>query len=190
MRGTAWCVWVGQYAAAAFVRRLLRHRQFDTEAKRLATVIRLSQRGLAVLIYVLFNTFFALLTQDEQIRCCENVARHLAPSSVFLIEAFVPDVARCSGKQAVRAVQVTSDEVRLDVTHWDPVTQHLMSQHVVLTEQGVRLFPVQLRYVWPAELDLMARLAGLHLRERWESWDRSGFTADSTKHISVYERSP
>lgn len=146
--------------------------------------------GQFSLIYVLFNTFFALRTQDEQIRCCEHVARHLAPSGVFLIEAFVPDVARFSGKQAVRAVQVNSDEVRLNVTQWDPVTQHLTSQHVVLTEQGVRLFPVKLRYVWPAELDLMARLAGLRLRERWEGWDRSGFTADSTKHISVYERSP
>jgi len=145
--------------------------------------------GQFSLIYVLFNTFFALVTQDEQIECFENVARHLTPKGVFLIEAFVPDVSRFSGRQTVRAAKVGNDEVRLDVTHWDPVKQQLISQHVVFTERGLRLFPVKLRYVWPTELDLMARLVGLRLRDRWMSWERSSFTADSTKHISVYERS-
>ena len=142
--------------------------------------------GQFSLIYVLFNTFFALLTQVEQLRCLENVARHLTPKGVFVIEAFVPDVARFSGKQTVRVVKIGNDEVRLDVTQWDPVNQHLTSQHMVLTEQGVRLYPVKLRYVWPSELDLMARLAGLRLQERWGSWERTGFTADSARHISQY----
>lgn len=146
--------------------------------------------GQFSLIYVLFNTFFALLTQDEQVRCFENVARRLAPGAVFLVEAFVPDVARFSGRQAVRASKVESDEVRLDVSQWDPVNQSLAVQHVVLTRRGVRLFPVKMRYAWPSELDLMARLAGLRLRERWASWERASFTAGSTRHISVYERSP
>ena len=144
--------------------------------------------GAFSLIYVLFNTFFGLLSQEEQLRCFENVARRLTPDGVFLIEAFVPDLARFSGRQTVRAIKVGNDEVRLDVTQWDPVEQHLTSQHVVLTEQGIRLYPVKLRYVWPSELELMARLAGLRLRQRWANWDRAGFTADSTKHISVYER--
>jgi SAM-dependent methyltransferase len=146
--------------------------------------------GRFSLIYVLFNTFYALLTQDEQIRCFENVAQHLAPEGVFLIEAFVPDVARFKNQQAVHAVKVEIDKVQLDTTQWDPIKQHLMSQHVVLTEQGIRLFPAKLRYVWPSEFDLMARLAGLRLRERWEDWERADFSADSTKHISVYVRLP
>ncbi|MEK9164696.1 MAG: class I SAM-dependent methyltransferase [Chloroflexota bacterium] len=144
--------------------------------------------GQFALIYVLFNTFFALLTQDEQIGCFENVARRLDPEGVFVIEAFVPDPARFSGRQAVSAIKVDDGEVRLDVTQWDPVNQHLTSQHVVLTEQGIKLFPVKLRYAWPSELDLMARLAGLRLRERWSNWARAAFTADSGKHISVYAR--
>lgn len=145
--------------------------------------------GSFPLIYVLFNTFFALLTQAEQVRCFKNVAQHLTAAGVFVIEAFVPDVARFTGGQAVRAVYVGTEEVRLDVTRWDPLNQHLTSQHIHLTEQGLRLFPVKIRYVWPAEFDLMAQLAGLRLRQRWAGWDRSPFDEDSAKHISVYERS-
>ncbi len=145
--------------------------------------------GSFPLIYVLFNTFFALLTQAEQVRCFKNVAQHLTAAGVFVIEAFVPDVARFTGGQAVRAVHVGTEEVRLDVTRWDPLNQHLTSQHIHLTEQGLRLFPVKIRYVWPAEFDLMAQLAGLRLRQRWAGWDRSPFDEDSTKHISIYERS-
>jgi len=144
--------------------------------------------GQFSLIYVLFNTFFALLTQEAQLRCFENVARHLDPQGVFVIEAFVPDVARFSGGQTTRTVSLTEAEVRLDASLHDPLTQQITSQHVVLSERGVRLYPVKLRYVWPSELDLMARLAGLSLRERWGSWTRDSFTADSGKHISVYGR--
>jgi SAM-dependent methyltransferase len=144
--------------------------------------------GQFSLIYVLFNTFFALLTQEAQLRCFENVARHLGPEGVFVMEAFVPDVARFSGGQTTRTIGLTEAEVRLDATLHDPLTQQITIQHVVLSEQGVRLYPVKLRYVWPSELDLMARLAGLSLRERWGSWTRDSFTADSGQHISVYGR--
>ncbi len=142
--------------------------------------------GQFTLIYVLFNTFYALLTQEEQIRCFENVAGHLSPDGVFVIEAFVPDLTRFSGRQATRTVSINNEEVRLDATLHDPIAQQLTSQHIVLTEQGVRLYPAKLRYAWPSELDLMARLAGLRLRERWGSWTRAAFAADSGKHISVY----
>lgn len=145
--------------------------------------------GSFSLIYVLFNTFFALLTQAEQVRCFKNVAQHLTVEGAFVIEAFVPDVARYNGRQTVRAVHVGIEEVHLDVTRWEPIHQHLTSQHIHLTEQGIRLFPVKIRYVWPAEFDLMAQLAGLQLRDRWAGWDRSPFNGDSTKHISVYTRS-
>jgi SAM-dependent methyltransferase len=121
--------------------------------------------GRFSLIFVAFNTFFALLTQEEQVRCFQNVAAHLAEGRVFVIEAFVPDLARYqSGRQTLRTIRVADDELHLDATQLDPVNQRLASQHIVLSEQGTRLYPVRLRYAWPAELDLMARLAGLRLR--------------------------
>lgn len=141
--------------------------------------------GHYTLIYVLFNTFYALLTQEEQLRCMRNVARHLEPQGVFVIEAFVPDLTRYSGGQSVR-VSLDNNRVQLDAAQLDPVTQQITAQHVMLTEQGISLFPVKLRYVWPAELDLMARLAGLQLRHRWGDWQGGAFSAQSSKHISIY----
>lgn len=150
----------------------------------------LLEEGTFNLVYVVFNTFYSLLTQDEQVRCFQNVARHLTPDGAFVIEAFVPDLTRFQGRQTVRAVRVELDIVQLDVSQHDPVSQQVTSQHVMLSEQGLRLFPVKLRYAWPAEFDLMARLAGLRLRQRWGSWEQTAFTAESGKHISVFELIP
>ncbi len=144
--------------------------------------------GRYALIYVVFNTFFALLTQDDQVRCMTNVARHLEPQGVFIIEAFVPDLTRFSGDQAVRAMQIEMGEVLIDVSAHDPVGQLITSQHMQFTERGMRMYPSRIRYVWPSELDLMARIAGLALKERWCDWTGAQFTASSTKHISVYGR--
>jgi SAM-dependent methyltransferase len=140
------------------------------------------------LVYVVFNTFFGLLTQEDQVRCFQSVARHLADDGLFLLEVFVPDPCRFEADQTIRAVRVEADEVRLDVTQHSPVEQQVTSQHVWLSEEGVRLYPVVLRYAWPSELDLMARLAGLRLRHRWDSWEKGVFSATSTRHISVYGR--
>jgi len=142
--------------------------------------------GQFALIYVLFNTFFQLLTQDEQVRCFENAARRLAPGGVFVVEAFVPDLSRFARNQAVGATHVDEAAVRLEVSTHDPVAQRVTTQHVVLTEQGTRFYPVKIRYAWPAELDLMARLAGLRLLHRWGAWGQAAFTAESGKHVSVY----
>jgi SAM-dependent methyltransferase len=144
-------------------------------------------QGTFNLIYVLFNTFFALLTQENQLRCFKNVAKHLSSQGVFLIEAFMPDLARFTDRQTIRAISIDSDELRIDASQLDPAAQTITSQHVELTGAGVRLFPVKLRYVWPSELDLMARLAGLSLQQRWEDWERAPFSADSGKQISIYE---
>jgi hypothetical protein len=138
------------------------------------------------LVYVLFNTFYALLTQEEQVRCFQNVAAHLAPEGVFVIEAFVPRLERFVGQQAVRATRVGVDEVQLETSQVDPVSQQITAQHVVLSEAGVRLYPVQLRYVWPAEFDLMARLTGMQLKHRWSSWKKEAFPGENGKHISVF----
>jgi SAM-dependent methyltransferase len=144
--------------------------------------------GAYALIYVVFNTFFALLTQDEQLRCMQNVAEHLEPDGVFVLRAFVPDLLRYTRRQALSVVGVRDDAVRLDASELDPVTQLITSEHMVLSESGVRLYPVRLRYAWPTELDLMARLAGMRLRVRWGDWQGGAFSAESTKHVSIYAR--
>ena len=139
-------------------------------------------------VFVAFNTFFVLESQDAQVRCFENVAARLAPGGVFVIEAFVPDPARFDRGQTLRTLRVRSDAVTLEATQHDRNGQRLDSQLVVLSTGATRLYPLQLRYVWPSELDLMARIAGLRLRERWSGWDKERFTAISPQHVSVYEK--
>ena len=146
--------------------------------------------GTFTLIFAVFNTFFALTTQDAQVRCFRRVAGRLADGGTFLIEAFVPDPARFSGGQRVGVTRVDTDSATLEVARHDALHQRVYSQQVVLSESGTRLYPVQIRYVWPSELDLMARLAGLRLRERWSDWTGAPFTAASTNHISLYVRDP
>jgi SAM-dependent methyltransferase len=140
------------------------------------------------LVFLVFNTLFNLTSQAEQVRCFENVARHLAPEGVFVVEAFVPDLTGFVNGQAVRTVHVTADSVYLEASVHDAVAQTVQYQYVAITQGDVRLFPVPMRYAWPSELDLMARLAGLELRQRWGGWDRSAFTALSSSHVSVYAR--
>jgi len=144
--------------------------------------------GQFALIYVVFNTFFALSSQDEQVRCFRNVAAHLTPDGCFLIEAFVPDTTRFDHGQTVWATNVTTENVDLDVSQHDPVTQRVVSQKVFIKDGTIRLYPIEIRYAWPSELDLMAQLAGLRLRQRWSNWKREPFTSESTKHVSVFER--
>lgn len=140
------------------------------------------------LIYVLNNTLFMLTEQEEQVRCFENVAARLDESGVFLVDAFVPDVTRFDRGQEVRARLPDLETVRLDVSTHDPMKQLVDFRHVLLSEDGIQVYPAQLRYIWPTEMDLMARLAGLRLRERWGDWDRSPITSKSEGHVSVYER--
>ena len=143
--------------------------------------------GKFALIFIVFNTFFMLTTQEEQVQCFRNVAQHLAPGGCFVIEAFVPDLTRFLHGQANWATKVTAGEVLLDVSNHDASAQHVTGQKIVITEGNVRLYPYQIRFCYPPELDLMAQLAGLRLRERWNNWQREPFTAESGKHISIYE---
>ena len=145
--------------------------------------------GRFSLIFVAFNTFFALLTQDDQVRCFARVAEHLTATGVFVIEAFVPDPTRFDRGQRVGVIDLGVDRLQLEASVHDPLNQRIRSQHVVVSGDGaLRLFPVQVRYVWPSELDLMGKLAGLTLRARWADWGRSPFTAASRTHVSVYAR--
>jgi SAM-dependent methyltransferase len=140
------------------------------------------------LIYVVYNTLFNLLTQDDQVRCFENVAAHLTDDGLFVVEAHVPnDFYRLRNNQYVDAESVGVDKVRLDVARHDPVTQRLEENHVSLSREGIRLNPIVMRYSWPSELDLMARIAGLRLKERWDGWQRQPFTSTGNC-VSVYGR--
>jgi SAM-dependent methyltransferase len=144
--------------------------------------------GRFPLIFVAFNTIFGLPTQDDQVRLFENVARHLVDDGVFLVEAFVPDLSRYEREQNVSVMKVEKDSVQLDFNRLDPVAQVIDVQIATFGRQETALRPIRLRYAYPSELDLMARLAGLRLRERWGSWDRSAFDRRSREHVSVYER--
>ncbi len=145
--------------------------------------------GTYRLIYLVYNTIFNLLTQDDQVRCFENVATHLTEEGVFVVEALVPAyLYRQRNDQYVDAEAIGIDEVRLDVSRHDPVTQLQYESHVTLSRDGVRLDPIITRYAWPSELDLMARIAGLRLKDRWGGWQREPFTAASWRHVSVYGR--
>jgi len=141
------------------------------------------------LIYVIFNTLFNLLTQDEQVRCFENVAAHLTDDGLFVVEGEVPaEWYRLRNNQYVDLEALEVGSVRLDVARYDPVKQLLEETHLVLSESGVQLNPIVTRYAWPSELDLMARLAGLQLKERWGGWNREPFTGTSRNCVSVYGR--
>ncbi len=147
-------------------------------------------KGSFSLVYVPFTTLFALPSQEEQIRCLSNVASHLDTGGHFVMDAFVPDLRRYDSGSATRTVSVGVDHVMLDVSLHDPVAQRVESSHVVLAASGVRTYPVSIRYCWPSELDVMARLAGLALAERLGGYDRRPFDATSTRHVSIYRRQP
>jgi SAM-dependent methyltransferase len=142
--------------------------------------------GKFAMIYLIANTLFVLLEQDEQVQCFRNVARHLETKGRFVIEAFYPDLGRFDRGQRVQVNAVERNRVTLDASQHDPVRQQVTSQWIELSGEGVELRPVVVRYSWPSELDLMGRLAGLELEARWGGWDGEPFTAQSPSHVSVY----
>lgn len=145
--------------------------------------------GAYRLIYVVWNSFFNVLSQDEQVRCFENVANHLTDDGSFVIEAGTPAVLYgLRDHQYVDAQTIEVDSVTLDLLRHDPVNQMLDENHVTLSASGIHLNPVRQRYAWPPELDLMARIAGLRLKERWGHWDRRPRTANTSNVVSVYGR--
>ena len=141
------------------------------------------------LVYIPFNTLFALTTQEEQVRCVANVAELLTAEGVFVLDAFVPDPTRFDRHQRFAVEDIRLGEVMVNAARDDPVAQRSVSYHILLSEEGIEMHPVVVRYAWPSEIDLMARLAGLRLQHRWGSYSRAPFTADSPAHVSVYERS-
>jgi SAM-dependent methyltransferase len=139
------------------------------------------------LVYLVFNTIGNLTTQDQQVACFANAAAHLEPGGYFLIEVGVPDLRRLPPGEDARVFAHSPGYVGYD-RYTDLVDQQAMSHHFSADGSGVREFKTPFRYVWPSELDLMAKLAGMSLRDRWASWDRSPFTGDSRSHVSVWEK--
>ena len=146
--------------------------------------------GQFSLIYVVFNTFFMLLTQEAQVRCFARAAKRLADGGVFVLEAFVPDTTLYDRGSNVRVKSVETDRVFLHVARGGGASQHSISADLEISADGVKFYPIQVRYAWPSELDLIARLAGMRLRERWSGWKREPFTNSSGAHVSVYEKIP
>ena len=137
--------------------------------------------------YLVFNTIMNLTTQDEQVACFQNVASHLQPGGRFVIEVMVPDLQRLPPGETVRPFTVSA--TRLGFDEYDVAAQGLISHHYWAVDGKLEGDSIPFRYVWPAELDLMARIAGMSLRERWSGWKREPFTSDSTTHVSVWEKS-
>jgi hypothetical protein len=138
------------------------------------------------LVYLVFNTIFNLTTQDGQVACFENAAAHLNAGGRFVIEARVPELQRLPLGQTV--LPWRADPRGMSYYVYDVVTQRLSGQHYHFVDDRVQPSPIEMRYAWPAELDLMARLAGLALEDRWAGWSREPFTALSPAHVSVYAK--
>jgi SAM-dependent methyltransferase len=139
------------------------------------------------LVYLVFNTISNLVTQEAQVACLANAAAHLRGGGRFVVENGVPALQSLPLGQTVLPFRADPEGFSFDV--YDVVTQRFSSQHFYVVDGRIEAFPVEFRYVWPSELDLMARLAGLALEARWAGWRREPFTALSPAHVSVYAKS-
>jgi SAM-dependent methyltransferase len=142
--------------------------------------------GTFSVAYLVFNTISNLRTQAAQVACFRNVASHLEPGGCFVIEVGVPALQRLPPGETIRAFHVS--ETRWGIDEYDVAKQGLTSHHFEIVDGRLERVSIPFRYTWPAELDLMAELAGMRLRERWSGWQREPFTSDSRKHVSVWEK--
>ncbi|SDS20032.1 Methyltransferase domain-containing protein [Actinopolymorpha singaporensis] len=158
------------------------------------TATRVGGAGEFSLVYLVFNTISNVTTQDGQVDVFRNAAAHLRPGGLFLIEVGVPSLRRLPPGQDTVPFTVAPGGNRsgyVGFDQYDVVTQEFTSNHVTVTPDGKgRFHRIPFRYAWPAEMDLMARIAGMRLKHRWADWDRSAYTADSSKHVSVWEKLP
>jgi len=142
--------------------------------------------GTFAVAYLVFNTLGNLTTQAQQVACFRNAVAHLEPGGCFVVEIHVPDLQRLPPGETVRPFHLGEDHVGFD--EYDVARQSLRSHHFTLVEGRWEYLTLPFRYVWPAELDLMAELAGMQLRDRWSGWRREPFTSESRKHVSVWEK--
>jgi SAM-dependent methyltransferase len=142
--------------------------------------------GRFTLVYLVYNTIGNLTTQDDQVSCFCNAARHLEVGGCFVIEVGVPPLRRLPPGETVRAFTLNAGHLGFD--EFDVAAQQGVSHHYFIAGDKLERFSMPYRFVWPSELDLMARIAGLELRERWGDWDRRPFTGESPMHVSVWEK--
>ena len=173
-------------ASPAMVERMRAKPGGDAIAVTIGDMADVPVDGRFALVFVVFNTFFQLYSQETQLRCFANVARHLDPGGRFVIHAFVPDTSRVEAGEHLAVKEASLDRVRLDASVFDAQEQRLDTTQVRITEDGIRLVHAKMRFAWPPELDLMARLAGLTLEDRWATFDKQPFTGVSAFHVSVY----
>jgi hypothetical protein len=143
--------------------------------------------GTFTVAYLVFNTIMNLTTQRAQVACFRNAAAHLEPGGCFVIEVVVPELRRLPPGETVRPFHTSATRWGFD--EYDVANQGLISHHVEDVDGRVEHSAIPFRYVWPAELDLMAELAGMRLRGRWSGWKREPFTSESREHVSVWEKS-
>jgi SAM-dependent methyltransferase len=146
-----------------------------------------SVQGVFSVAYIVANTIMNLTTQDEQVACFEKVAGHLDTHGYFVMEVLVPRLQWLPPGETYQPFAVTESHLGFD--EFDVVRQRVISHHYWIDGDHVEVHSPPFRYVWPSELDLMARIAGMTLRERWSSWNREPFDADSDKHVSVWQKS-
>ena len=170
----------------AMVAKLRRKPGAEQAAATIGDFATTRVEGTFSLVFLVFNTICNLTTQDDQVACFQNAADHLEPGGCFVIEVGTPDLQRLSPGELFYPFEVSPDHIGLD--EYDVANQGLVSHHLWPEGDAWHKSSIPFRYVWPAELDLMARLAGMRLRERWQDWDRSPFTSERRKHVSVWER--
>ncbi|WP_026250297.1 MULTISPECIES: class I SAM-dependent methyltransferase [unclassified Streptomyces] len=158
----------------------------DDVAVTIGDMTTASAPGLFGLVYVVYNSITCLLTQEEQVACFRNAARHLEPGGRFVMEVFVPELQRLPPGETARPFHIGDQHVGFDT--YDLVNQRQVSHHYTIADGRGSTFSSPHRYVWPSELDLMGQLAGLELSERWADWKEAPFTASSRSHISVWQK--
>ena len=170
----------------AMVARLRKKADADDIAVTIGDFASAQVEGTFRLAYLVYNTITNLTTQDEQVECFCNVASHLEPGGLFVIELEVPPLQRLPPGETVRAFVV--DPPHLGFDEVDIATQQGVSHHYWVGDGKGVVHSFPYRFVWPSELDLMARIAGMTLHQRWGDWNRQPFTASSSKHISVWAK--
>jgi SAM-dependent methyltransferase len=143
--------------------------------------------GSFAVVYLVFNTIMNLTTQDEQVACFENASAHLEPGGCFVVEVSVPQLQQLPRGQSIHPFRFDGPE-RFGFDEYDVANQRLVSHHFATRDGTFGAWSIPFRYVWPAELDLMARIAGMTLRERWSGWRREPFTSESTSHVSIWQK--
>jgi SAM-dependent methyltransferase len=172
--------------SAAMAARLREKPGGDAIAVTIGDMATTRVEGTFSLVYLVFNTIGNLVTQAQQAACFRNAAAHLEPGGCFVIEVGVPDLQRLPPGETSRVFDLSDDHWGID--EYDVVHQGLISHHFSIVDGRLEKLSMPFRYVWPGELDLMAEMAGMRLRDRWDDWTRAPFTKDSRKHVSVWQR--